>query len=135
MLQKHILSWYNSKIITDMKPTVLASFFFFFFFYQYFLSRTFTIHRTAWDGGGYLFKCSLLYPPASQTLRHMFGDYCRELTSTHSWEPDSNRELLVSECKSLTTQLRALFWDILLTDYLTYIHAFKWAWKLVSGCL
>ena len=45
-------------------------FFFFFFFYLDFLSRTFTIHGTAGEGGGYLFNSSLPLPPASQTLRH-----------------------------------------------------------------
>ena len=40
------------------------------FFYLGFLSRTFTIHRTAGEGGGYFFKSSLPLPPASQTLRH-----------------------------------------------------------------
>ena len=43
---------------------------FFFFFYLGFLSRTFTIHGTAGEGGGYLFNSSLPLPPASQTLRH-----------------------------------------------------------------
>ena len=33
---------------------------------------------------------------------------CRELTSAHSQEPDSNRELLISKRKSLTTKLRTL---------------------------
>ena len=80
---------------------------FFFFFYLGFLSRTFTIHGTAGEGGGYLFNSSLPLPPASQTFRHYPGDYCRELTSAHSWQPDSNREPLVSERKSLTTKLRA----------------------------
>ena len=42
----------------------------YFFFYLGFLSRTFTIHRTAGEGGGYLFNSSLPLPPASQTLRH-----------------------------------------------------------------
>ena len=41
-----------------------------FFFYLGFLSRTFTIHGTAGEGGGYLFNSSLPPPPASQTLRH-----------------------------------------------------------------
>ena len=41
----------------------------FFFFYLGFLSRTFTIHRTAGEGGGYFFKSSLPLPPASQTIR------------------------------------------------------------------
>ena len=43
---------------------------FFFFFYLGFLSRTFTIHGTAGEGGGYLFNSSLPLPPASQTLRY-----------------------------------------------------------------
>ena len=43
---------------------------FFFFFYLCFLLRTFTIHETAGEGGGYLFNSSLPLPPASQTLRH-----------------------------------------------------------------
>ena len=39
------------------------------FFYLGFISRTFTIHRTAGEGGGYLLNSSLPLPPASQTLR------------------------------------------------------------------
>ena len=77
---------------------------FFFFFYLGFLSRTFTIHGTAGKGGGYLFNSSLPLPLASQTLRHYPGDYSRELTSAHSWQPDSNWEPLVSKRKSLTTK-------------------------------
>ena len=42
----------------------------FFFFYLGFLSRTFPIHGTAREGGGYLFNSSLPLPSASQTLRH-----------------------------------------------------------------
>ena len=38
-----------------------------FFFFLGFLSRTFTIHRTAGKGEGYLFNSSLLLPPASRT--------------------------------------------------------------------
>ena len=57
--------------------------------------------------GGYLFNSSLLLPPASQTLRYQPGDYCRELTSVRSQQPDSNREPLVSEYKPLTGKLRA----------------------------
>ena len=81
---------------------------FVFFFYLGFLSQTFTFHGTAGEGGGFLFNSSLPLPPASQALRHQPGDYCRELTSAHSWQPGSNREPLVSERKSLTTKLRAL---------------------------
>ena len=41
-----------------------------FFFYLSFLSRTFTIHRTAGEGGGYFLNSPLPLPPASQILRH-----------------------------------------------------------------
>ena len=67
----------------------------FFFFYLGFLSRTFTIHRTEGEGGGYFFKSSLPIPPASQTLRHYPGRYYRELASAHSQQPDSNREPVI----------------------------------------
>ena len=79
-----------------------------FFFYVNFLSRKFAIHRTAGEGRGYLFNSSLPFPPTLQTLRHQPGDCCRELISTHSQQPDSNREPLVSERKSLTTKLLQL---------------------------
>ena len=65
-------------------------------------------HRTAGERGGYLFNSSLPLPLASQALRHQPGDYCRQRTSAHSQQPDSNREPLFSDCKSLTTKLRAL---------------------------
>ena len=51
-------------------PGCVIFLFFFFFFYLGFLSRTFTIHGTAGEGGGYLLNSSLPLPPASQTLRH-----------------------------------------------------------------
>ena len=38
-----------------------------FFFFLVFFPRTFTIHRTAGKGEGYLFNSSLLLPPASRT--------------------------------------------------------------------
>ena len=45
----------------------------------------FTLSNTrTGEGGGHFFNSSLPLPPASQTLRHLPGDYCRELTSTHS---------------------------------------------------
>ena len=44
--------------------------FLFLFFYLAFLSRIFTIHRTAGEGGGYLLIFFLPLPPASQTMRH-----------------------------------------------------------------
>ena len=49
-----------------------------------FFLQTFLLHRIAGEGEGYPFNISLPLPPASQTLRHYLGDYCRELTSTHS---------------------------------------------------
>ena len=42
----------------------------YFFFYLGFLSRPFTIHRTAREEGEHLFNSSLPLPPASQTFRH-----------------------------------------------------------------
>ena len=77
-----------------------------FFFYPSFLPRTFTNDRTAGERGGLFFNSSLTLPPASQTLRHQLGDYCRELTSAHSQKPGSNREPLFSKRKSLTSKLR-----------------------------
>ena len=77
------------------------------FFYVDFLSRPFTNHRTAGEGGRHFIQPSLLLTPASQALRHQLGDYCRELTFALSQQPDSNQESLVSERTSLTTKLRA----------------------------
>ena len=70
--------------------------------------------------GGYLFNSSLPLLPASQTLRHQPGNYCRELTSAHSQQLDSNREPLVSKRKSLTTKLRALARFYLMTASFLY---------------
>ena len=58
------------KISALRSKNLLDKYDFFFFSYLGFLSRTFTIHRTAGEGGGYLFNSSLPLPPASQTLRH-----------------------------------------------------------------
>ena len=65
-------------------------FFYLFFYLFFFLSRTFKIHRTAGEGGGYLVNSSLPLPPTSQTLRFWRCGYCRELTSAHRQQPDSN---------------------------------------------
>ena len=83
------------------------------FFLSGYLLRTFMIHRTAGEGEGYLFNTSLQLPPASQTLRHQLDDYCRELNSTHSQQPDSNREPLVSDPQSLTAKteiISRMYW-------------------------
>ena len=81
--------------------------FLFFFSIWVFHSRIFTNHRTAGEGERHFFNSSLPLQPASQTLRHWPGECCRELTSAHSWQPDSNWEPSVSERKSLTTKLSA----------------------------
>ena len=77
------------------------------FFVVFFLSGLYftNIHdsQDSRGRGGHLFTSFLPLPPASQTLRHQPGDYCRELTSAHSCK----LERLVSECKLLTTKLRA----------------------------
>ena len=51
--------------------------------YLGFLLQPFTNYRTAGEGGGHFFNSSLPLPPASQTLRHYSGNYCRELTPAH----------------------------------------------------
>ena len=60
----------DDKVLHN-KAFVIASNpeFFVFFFYLGFLSRPFTNHRTAGEGGGHFFNSSLPLPPASQTLR------------------------------------------------------------------
>ena len=79
-----------------------------FFFYTRFLSRTFTIHRTAGKGKSYLFNSSLPLPRASQIPMYYLGSYCRELTSSHSWQSDLNQEPLVSGCNLLTIKLQTI---------------------------
>ena len=78
------------------------------FLYVEFLSQKFTNRRAAGEGGWHFINSSLPLSLASQTLRHSLSDYCRKLTSTHSQNPDSNRESLLSERKSLTTKRGAL---------------------------
>ena len=62
--------WFTESVKKVKATTrLLRSFFFFFFFFFYrgfSLSRTFTIHGTAGEGGGYLFNSSLPLPPAPQ---------------------------------------------------------------------
>ena len=56
---------------------------------------------------GISFNSFLPLPLALQILIHQPGVYCRELTSAHSQQPESNREPLVAKRKSLTTKLAA----------------------------
>ena len=55
-----------------------------YFFLSGFSFKTFTIHKTAVEGGGYIYNSSLPLPLASQTPTHKPGDYYRELNSAHS---------------------------------------------------
>ena len=55
--------------------------------------------------GSYFLNFSLQLPPASQSLGYKPSDYCRELTSAHSYQPNSNQEFSVSKRKSLNTRL------------------------------
>ena len=68
----------------------------FFFFYLGFLSRTFTNHRTAGEGGGHFFNSSKLLPPASQTLRH----YGLVLTKPFPAEVKNNKNLSLGISKT-----------------------------------
>ena len=54
------------------------------FFLSGFSFKTFTIHKTAVKGGGYIYNSSLPLPLASQTPTHKPGDYYRELNFAHS---------------------------------------------------
>ena len=92
-----------SSIFSLLFYFLRVSFFFSIWVFFYKHSRI-----TGLQGKGEGISFSLPLPPGSQTLRHQLGDYCRELTSAHSQQPDLNREPLVSERKSLTTKLRAL---------------------------
>ena len=71
----------NYRIYDNLRPIEIN---YFVFFYLGFLSRTFTIHRTAREWRGCFFKSSLPLPPASQALRHYPGDCWRELTKSES---------------------------------------------------
>ena len=107
---------------------------FLFLVYLGFLSRTPMIHRTAGEAGGYLylFSSSLSLPPASQTLRHYPGDYRRELTSARSQKPDSYREPMVSERKSLTAKLHVLIYmSSVCLSYLLVCHPYDTRMLLV----
>ena len=64
------------------------------------------IHSAAEEGVGYFFNSALPLPPTLQTFKLPPGYCCRELTSAHSWQLDSNQKSLVSYWNSLNTKLR-----------------------------
>ena len=102
-----------------------------FFFYLGFLSRTFTIHRTAGEVGGYFFNSSLPLPPASQTLAGAITAESPPLYITRTWTRTGNL-WFPSERKSLTTKLRTLCSEernFIVANILYRIHYFhkKWA--------
>ena len=120
------------------QQTILSCFvcfFYFIFFYPGFLSQPITNHRTAGKGGGHFSNSSLPLPPASQTLRHWPGDYCRELNSVQRQQPDSNREPLVSERKALSTKLerKTLLQYKFLSIYISkHYHSNSMSWCMGS---
>ena len=67
-------SWTQTKSLFLHPKSIIFFFcfvlFLFCFLYLAFLSRIFTIHRTAGERGGYLIIFFLPLPPASQTRRH-----------------------------------------------------------------
>ena len=63
-------STYTESLFLHIAKHNFLFFGFVFFFYQACLSRIFTIHRRASEGGGYLLISFLPLPPASQALRH-----------------------------------------------------------------
>ena len=71
----------KKPVFLNVKLKLLSFLFFFFFFLSvfFFLSRTFTIHRTAGEGGGYLFNSS---PPLPPLHRHL--DISRAVTAESS---------------------------------------------------
>ena len=87
-------------------------FFFFFFFFFFSIILIFFHEHSRFTGQkgkrkGISFNSFLPLPPALQTLIQQPGVYCRELTSAHSQQPDSNRKPLVAKRKSLTTKVPA----------------------------
>ena len=72
--QKHLQR--SHSFIVNVSTEAVA-----FLFYLGFLLRKFTIHRTAGEGGGFLFNSSVPLLPALQTLKHKRNGYGRELAS------------------------------------------------------
>ena len=72
-----------------------------------FLSRIFTIHRTAKDGEGYLLNPSLPLPPASQTLDISWAISAESSLLHMSSNWTRTREPLTSERKLLTLKKAA----------------------------
>ena len=94
---KYTIYFISNRFISNQpsEPNLLSNLFF-----LSGLSFTNILDLQDSSGRGMLsFNSSLPFPPSSRTLRQQPGNYCREFTSAHSQQPDSNREFLVSECK------------------------------------
>ena len=88
------------------------------FFYLEFLSQTFMIHKKAGEGEGYFFKSSVPLPPLQ---RHLDTSQAITVKTLHiTWQPDSNREPLVSECKSLTIKLHIVAFMASVSSFCRY---------------
>ena len=73
--------------------------FYSFFFYLGFLSRKFTNHRTAGEGGGHFFNSSPPLPPASQTLtRRLRHIASRQTQPGNLWFPSASCQPLSYAC-------------------------------------
>ena len=73
-----------------------------------FFSQPFTNQRMQWKGEGISLTPHYHFHLLHRHLRHQPGNYCREFTSTHRQQLDSNQESLVSECKLQTNKLHTL---------------------------
>ena len=95
------------------------------FFYLGFLLRTFTNHRTVGEGVGHFFNSSLPLPPASQTLSWAATAESSPLHIARG-ELESNREPLISECKSLTTNthttIKFVLLNFIIVDYFILLY-------------
>ena len=80
--------------IRDNNVDQFFQFFYIFLFFCFLSGFSFTVvpeSQDCMEMEGHFFKSSLPLPPASQTLRNQVGDYCREFTTAHRQQPDSNR--------------------------------------------
>ena len=100
-----------------------------FFFYLCFLSRTFTINRTARERGGYIFNSSLPLPPASQALRHQPGINWRGLTSYIVSSRTQTENLWFSSISHQPLSYAPLNWDLF------YIYKQNILWRFLAKIL
>ena len=99
LLSFRLLACQSNSILTSKDRHTLVI-----FFYVGFLSPIFPIHRTAGEGGGYLFNFSLPLPPASETLRHISRAITADSSPLHVassrtrtgnfWFPSASRQPL-----------------------------------------